>query len=385
MRILGLGFGSSEIAGTIAIETKGGLYLPLHDPFGHLAVLLDAETGKPLQTLRTTAFGESRLYEQEECPLSKTLCPWIISSKRYDPETGFILYGLRYYSPLLGRWITPDPAGFMDGPNLYAYVRNNPLIYTDLYGLGIFSSILTGIQSALPHLAARGGVALATALCPPLGVGLGVALTCYNVYTTGTLLFSAGSYLVSNIVTDGVGGGLLKVGTDALNFVNNCTSDQLVSLGASYVVSKGGGKLMGTKPMFPVQEKVGKIANGILQSGGGVGKESVFKNLVLSKPGTHRYGSILGSKRLQFDYPLFQNVRNLPAIIEGIKYSGHALDKMQDRGIMPSLVKNAFENGLVVTGKKLDTFAHYDAINNMTVISNKFGRVITVSHGYIEQ
>ena len=34
-----------------------------------------------------------------------------------------------------GRWTTPDPLGFVDGPNLYAYVHNNPLTHFDLYGL----------------------------------------------------------------------------------------------------------------------------------------------------------------------------------------------------------------------------------------------------------
>lgn len=42
---------------------------------------------------------------------------------------------MRYYDPSLGRWLTPDPAGNIDGPNLYAYVHNNPLIYFDQYGL----------------------------------------------------------------------------------------------------------------------------------------------------------------------------------------------------------------------------------------------------------
>ncbi len=46
-----------------------------------------------------------------------------------------VAFGLRYYDPALGRWITPDPAGFEDGPNLYAYVHNSPLQYYDQFGL----------------------------------------------------------------------------------------------------------------------------------------------------------------------------------------------------------------------------------------------------------
>ena len=33
------------------------------------------------------------------------------------------------------RWITPDPSGFADGANLYAYVLNNPVNRLDLFGL----------------------------------------------------------------------------------------------------------------------------------------------------------------------------------------------------------------------------------------------------------
>jgi hypothetical protein len=31
--------------------------------------------------------------------------------------------------------VTPDPVGFSDGPNLYTYVRNGPLVLIDSYGL----------------------------------------------------------------------------------------------------------------------------------------------------------------------------------------------------------------------------------------------------------
>ena len=52
-----------------------------------------------------------------------------------DQESGLSAFGLRYYDPKIGRWITPDPAGFADGPNLYAYVHNSPLLYWDQFGL----------------------------------------------------------------------------------------------------------------------------------------------------------------------------------------------------------------------------------------------------------
>ena len=57
------------------------------------------------------------------------------SGKECDDSTGLYYYGARYYIPWLGRWLKPDPAGTVDGPNLFAYVSNNPITMTDSNGL----------------------------------------------------------------------------------------------------------------------------------------------------------------------------------------------------------------------------------------------------------
>ncbi len=49
--------------------------------------------------------------------------------------TGLYDYGFRYYIPWLQRWLNPDPAGAVDGPNRYRAMRNNPLFYLDPDGL----------------------------------------------------------------------------------------------------------------------------------------------------------------------------------------------------------------------------------------------------------
>jgi RHS repeat-associated protein len=51
-----------------------------------------------------------------------------------DPSTGLYAFPKRHYSPELARWIAPDPAGTVDGLNLFAYVRDNPLTLTDPTG-----------------------------------------------------------------------------------------------------------------------------------------------------------------------------------------------------------------------------------------------------------
>ena len=55
------------------------------------------------------------------------------SGKEQD-ATGLYSYGFRYYIPWLQRWVNPDPAGAVDGLNLFVMVSNNPLTFVDTDG-----------------------------------------------------------------------------------------------------------------------------------------------------------------------------------------------------------------------------------------------------------
>ncbi|MHC8363829.1 RHS repeat-associated core domain-containing protein [Pseudomonas sp. LS2P72] len=56
------------------------------------------------------------------------------SGKERD-ATGLYYYGFRYYIPWLQRWLNPDPAGDIDGLNLFSMVLNNPMTFIDSSGL----------------------------------------------------------------------------------------------------------------------------------------------------------------------------------------------------------------------------------------------------------
>ncbi|ABA72690.1 RHS repeat protein [Pseudomonas fluorescens] len=56
------------------------------------------------------------------------------SGKERD-ASGLDYYRYRYYIPWLQHWLNPDPAGDIDGLNLYRMVRNNPLTMRDALGL----------------------------------------------------------------------------------------------------------------------------------------------------------------------------------------------------------------------------------------------------------
>jgi len=41
----------------------------------------------------------------------------------------------RLMDPRHGAWLSPDPLGYVDSPNLYAYARQNPIDFVDPSGL----------------------------------------------------------------------------------------------------------------------------------------------------------------------------------------------------------------------------------------------------------
>ena len=56
------------------------------------------------------------------------------TGKERDEETGLYYHGARYYAPWLGRWTSSDVDIFLDGINLFCYVRGNPIHFKDISG-----------------------------------------------------------------------------------------------------------------------------------------------------------------------------------------------------------------------------------------------------------
>ena len=92
--------------------------------------------------------------------------------------------------------------------------------------------------------------------------------------------------------------------------------------------------------------------------------------------------SFNGSSRFQMQSPAGVPPRNDPATIDGVPYSGHALDEMQNRGLFPSVTGQVIRDGLQGSGNRSDTSVFYDPTNNVSVIRNDItGNVITVISG----
>lgn len=102
--------------------------------------------------------------------------------------SGLDLTVYRAYDANLGRWLSRDPIGEGDGPNLYAFVQNNPINYFDPDGM----QAMTTLQSS-PALWAEIGLAAPSASTVATGAAVGVGATAVIVHSTKDKAAPAGS------------------------------------------------------------------------------------------------------------------------------------------------------------------------------------------------
>jgi RHS repeat-associated protein len=121
----------------VAFELQNEIYVPIYDLQGNVSCLVDPERRNIQESYQYSAFGEEEILNHRGRVIqqSKVGNLWRYRGNRIDEETGLVYIGHRYYDPAIGRWISPDPLGDIDGPNLYLYCRNNPLTYVDYFGL----------------------------------------------------------------------------------------------------------------------------------------------------------------------------------------------------------------------------------------------------------
>ena len=74
-------------------------------------------------------------YDEYGIPASTNAGRFQYTGQAWIPELGMYYYKARIYSPTMGRFLQTDPAGYPDGPNWYAYTRNDPINGRDPSGL----------------------------------------------------------------------------------------------------------------------------------------------------------------------------------------------------------------------------------------------------------
>jgi RHS repeat-associated protein len=117
----------------------------LHDHLGSSRALYDSSKNE-LARLAYTPYGEG-LYHTGTADTTRRYTGhiWDETAQLLLPAPpGAAPY--RYYNPNAARWLTRDPLGMVDGPNLYGYVGGDPGQMMDPLGLSFLSGIKRGFK-----------------------------------------------------------------------------------------------------------------------------------------------------------------------------------------------------------------------------------------------
>ena len=129
--------GAGGVGGLLWTNTPTHSFAACADANGNIVAWINTATLAVSGRADYGAFGE----RVQQTGVATTL-PFGFSSKYTDPETGFAYYGLRYYNPSTGRWLSRDPIEERGGLNLYGMLSNDPLNRNDNMGLNAGANLL---------------------------------------------------------------------------------------------------------------------------------------------------------------------------------------------------------------------------------------------------
>ncbi len=118
-----------------------GIYFYHADHLGSSNWITNSQ-GQAVQYIHYMPYGE--LWENQQASTYDE--QYKFTGKERDAETGYDYFGARYYSPMLGHWLSPDP--WLDKyPYIspYAYCHWNPIKYVDPNGESPLSPIIVGL------------------------------------------------------------------------------------------------------------------------------------------------------------------------------------------------------------------------------------------------
>jgi RHS repeat-associated protein len=127
--VYALGKHLARVDGRIG-DTEAKKYWYVTDHVGSIRAVTDKD-GKKVWSADYLAFGK-QFGKDSETDFEELHS---FTGKEYDPDTGLHYYNARWYDAELGRFISEDPVGDPNNPNLYSYCRNNPLRFIDPTGL----------------------------------------------------------------------------------------------------------------------------------------------------------------------------------------------------------------------------------------------------------
>jgi len=121
-------YGTSALSPDYMVR-EGVTYRLIRDFVGSVRLVVNAATGDIAQRLDYDSFGNII------ADTNPGFQPFGFKSGLYDPDTGLVHFGARWYDPETGRWIAKDPILLAGGLNLYAFCGNYPVNFSDPWGL----------------------------------------------------------------------------------------------------------------------------------------------------------------------------------------------------------------------------------------------------------
>jgi len=127
----------------------GKTYRLVSDYLGSVRLVVDTTTSNVAQQLDYDIWGKVTN------DTSPGLQPFGFAGGLYAPPPGLVRFGARDYDPMVGRWTNKDPILFGGGQaNLYVYVGNDPVNWTDESGLaGVSGAIVGGLVGGIVGVA----------------------------------------------------------------------------------------------------------------------------------------------------------------------------------------------------------------------------------------
>ena len=192
----------------IATVSNNQVRFYFQDHLGSTNVVTDS-VGNSIELIEYKPFGEFARHEKYGG--TENTAWYYFTGKPLDDETGLMFYGARYYSPLIGRFITPDT--IVQSPmnpqtlNRYTYCNNNPVNLVDPTGhswKNFWKAAVTAIVGTVLIIASGG------TLAPVIGTYWAGVATGAMVGATigGTFAAATGGNIGMGILTGAVGGGV---------------------------------------------------------------------------------------------------------------------------------------------------------------------------------
>jgi RHS repeat-associated protein len=149
----------------LAMRIAGKVYSYHTDHLGTPRVLT-APDGSIAWAAGYSSFGETRV-------LRATVDnPLRAPGQYFDAESGLHYNRFRYYSPVMGRYLSRDPLGLLADSNFYSYAGNNPINSADPLGLWTW----LGVAETVGTVAAAAAVAVAVVALAPIALPVAIVL-----------------------------------------------------------------------------------------------------------------------------------------------------------------------------------------------------------------